>query len=458
METEKKFVEFISDTKFNDLPSEPVDIIKTVILTVLGTTIAGATNDVSEVVLNQVREWGGKEEATILIHGGRAPAHNAAFVNSVMARALDFCDANHPGMHVGSAALPAALAAAELAGGCSGEEFLNAVTVGTEVANRINLCSVYNGFDPSGVCGIFAGTAIAGKILGLNQEQMLNALALAFNKSGGSRQSIIEGVLSVVLIQGFTAQNAIICTQLAQKGMTGPKNFLEGTFGYFHLYGNDKCDAQALVGDLGERFELTKTLFKRYPSCGLAQSSTVGILELIAEKGLTPEDIDRIDVTVAPFVYNMVGQPYEIGDNPKVNAQYSIKYCVANALLRKSSKLKHFDEPYVKEPQIMPLTKKVHVTGDPALDRRGLSAMDMRVRTKDGEVYYQSMDFVPGSPEKPLTDEEHMARFQDCVSYSGKPLPKENIEKLVSLVNHLEEVEDVRSLIPLLISNNSYKV
>lgn len=453
MEIEKRFAEYISDAKYHDLPVGPIDITKKVILTVLGTTIAGATIDVTEAVLDQVREWGGKEEATILIHGGKAPAHNTALINSVMARALDLCDAAHPGIHVGSAAIPAALAAAELAGGCSGKEFLNAITVGTEVAHRINQCSLYNGLDPSGICGIFSATATAGKILGLNQEQMLNALAIAFNKAAGSIQSNVEGALSVVLIQGFTAQSAIVCSQLAQRGMTGPKSFLTGTFGYFHLFNNDKYDARSLTGELGTRFELIiRTLFKRYPSCGLTQSSTAGILKLIKEKSLIPEDIERVDITVGPFVYKMVGQPYDVGDNPKVNAQYSIPFCVANALLRKSSRLKHFDESYIREPQIMPLTTKIHVTGDPALESRGLPAMDMQIRMKNGKVYCQSMDYSPLSPESTLSEEEHMSCFKDCISYGGKPLPQENIDKLVSLVNKIEEVEDIRSLIPLLIS------
>jgi 2-methylcitrate dehydratase PrpD len=452
MEIEKRFAGYISEAKYDDLPSEPVDITKTVILTVLGTAIAGATVDVTEAVLEQVREWGGKEEATILIHGGKAPAHNTALVNSVMARAVDFCDAAYPGIHIGSAAIPAALAATELAGGCSGKEFLNAIVVGSEVAHRINQFSLYNGLDPSGICGIFSATAAAGKILRLNQDQMIHALAIAFNKAAGSMQSNVEGVLSVVLIQGFTAQSAIVSSQLARRGITGPRSFLTGTFGYFHLFNNDKYDVKSLIGELGTRFELMNTVFKRYPSCGLTQSSTAGILKLMEEKSLIAEDIESVDITVGPFVYNMVGQPYEVGDNPKLNAQYSIPFCVANALLRKSSRLKHFDEAYIGEPQIMPLTKKIHVTGDVALESRGLRAMDMQVRMKDGEVYFESMDYSLLSPESTLSEEEHLSCFQDCISYGVKPLPQENIDELVSSVNKLEKVEDIRSLIPLLIS------
>mgnify|MGYP001040350427 CR=1 FL=1 len=458
METEKRLAHYISDTKYEDLPQESIDIIKNVILTVLGTIIAGSTAEGCETLVHQVREWGGKEEATILIYGGKVPAHNAALVNSVMARALDFCDAMIPGMHVGSSSVPTALASAELAGGCSGKEFLTSLILGTEVAARINSISVYDGFDPTGVCTIFASTAIAGRILRLNSKQILNALSLAFNKAGGSMQSNIDGSLAVRMIQGFVSQSGIICAQLAQRGITGPKNFLEGIYGYFHLFVKDKLNPQAIITrDLGERLEMEKTLFKKYPSCGGTLASTDAILDLIREKDLNPEDISRIDIKVSPRVYKLVGGPFEVRDNPKVDAQFSIQYCVANALLRKSSKLHHFDESYIKNPKIMELTKNIYVFADPMLEdpeRLMLSlAAHMKVITKKGEIYYKSVDIPRGLPENPLTKEEHMERFKNCVNYCDKPFPKVNIEEILSMVNRLEETKDVCSLIPLLLIN-----
>ena len=458
MEVEKRLAEYVSKTRFDDLPQEPIDIAKNVVLTVLGTTTAGATVEGGEALVNQVKEWGGREEATILIHGGKVPAYNAALVNSAMARTLDFCDAMVPGMHVGSSSVPTALATSELVGGCSGREFLAALVLGTEVAARLNLSeSAYDGFDPTGVCSIFATAAVAGKILHLNSQQMLDALALAFNKSGGSFQSNVDGSLAVRLIQGFVSQGGIICAQLAQRGITGPKNFLEGVYGYFHLYAKDKSNPQAVVAELGQRFELTKTVFKKYPSCGAAASSTDAILELIKENRLVPKDVTRVDITVTPYVHRLVGHQFKIGDNPKVNAQFSIQYCVANALLRKSAKLEHFDEPSIREPKIMELVNKIHVVADPALEERGHTAVDMRVTTGDGSILQKSVDIARGFPGNPLTKEEHNQRFQDCVSYAGKPLPPQNVEKIVSSVSRLENLTDVRSLIPLLLSQKAEK-
>ena len=121
MESERLLARYVTDTVYEELPEKPVAIAKEVVLTVLGTTIAGAKAEGCEALVRQVRQWGGRKEATILIHGGKVPAHNAALVNSAMARALDFCDGMVPGMHVGSSSIPTALAAAELAGGCTGK-------------------------------------------------------------------------------------------------------------------------------------------------------------------------------------------------------------------------------------------------------------------------------------------------------------------------------------------------
>jgi len=452
---EEKIVDYLFHTQYEDLPPEIVDLGKNLMLTILGTTIAGAVTEGCEALANQIKEWGGKEEATILLYGGRVPAHNAVLINSYMARALDFDDGIRPGMHVGASAVPAALASSEVAGGCSGKEFLASVVAGAEVADRINLVSNYDGFDPTGICSGFAAAGAVSRILHLNRNQTWNALSIAFNKSGGSFQSNIEGALSVRLIQGFTSQNGMISAQLAKKGFTGPKSFLEGTYGYFHLYAEDKYDSQKVVGELGKRFEISKTLFKKYPSCGDTLGSTDAVLQIVREKGITPDDITQIDIKVTPYVYKLVGNPFQIRDNPRVDAQFNIQYCVANALLRKSSRLEHFEEPCVRDPKIMDIAKKVKVSPDPILDERGETALEMQVFTKGGAVYSKSIDFPTGFPENPLTQEENMDRFGDCIRFAKKPLPRENIEELVSLINKFEDIRDIRCFIPLLLYQNT---
>jgi 2-methylcitrate dehydratase PrpD len=241
---------------------------------------------------------------------------------------------------------------------------------------------------------------------------------------------------------------------LAQKGITGPKNFMEGIYGYFHLYGKDKSDKESLLDGLGKRFEMGKTLFKKYPSCGCTLSSTDAILDLLKEKAINPEKISYIEVKVSPYCYKLVGHPFEIGENPKVNAQFSIQYCVANALLRRSSKLSHFDEPYIKDPRIEELIKKIHVFSDQSLDdpqKSGFSISSyLKVKTQNGKVYDKMVNIPRGLPGNPLSKEEHLERFYDCLNYSRINFKKRVIEKIISTVNRLEEAKDARKLILLL--------
>lgn len=246
-------------------------------------------------------------------------------------------------------------------------------------------------------------------------------------------------------------QGGILSAQLTVKGFTGPKSFLEGAYGYFHLYAKDKYDPQRVVGELGKRFEFSKTMFKKYPSCGSTISSTEAMLDLVREHDLTPENVSQINIKVTPYAYKLVGGSFRIGYNSKVNAPFNIRYCVANALLRKSSKLEHFEEPLIRGPNIMDIIQNIHVEADPILAERDETAVDMEVQTKDGKICRKRIDIAAGFAERPLTREEIMERFWNCIGYARKPVPKEKAEKLVSWIGKLEELDDIRSLIPLVL-------
>jgi 2-methylcitrate dehydratase PrpD len=455
MKAEEKLVAFIHETRFADIPSAALRTVKYQVLAVIGTTIAGATADGCETAVQLYRELGGKPEATILVHGGRIPAQDAAFVNGIMARALDFCDSMAPGPHPGSAVIPAAVAASELAGRCSGQEFMTAVAIGTEVAARLNLSeAAYDGFDPTGICVPFGAAAAAARIQGLSQKEIWNALALVFNSCGGSFQSHIDGSLGVRFVQGRVAQSGVMSARLASKGITGPRNFLDGVYGYYHLYGKDTVTGEKALSDLGSGYRLLNLVFKRYPSCALTAGSTDVMLKLIGEVGLHADDIERIDITVPPYTYKLVGHAFEIGDNPKVNAQFSIQYCVANALLRKSSKLLHFEEDSIRDPRIAALTKKINVTEDKTLEARGHTPLDMRVVTRSGKEYLRTMDIAPGFPGNELSPVDHEERFWDCIDFAAKSIDRQNAEKIIDLIDKIEAIDDIGILIPLLVAQD----
>jgi 2-methylcitrate dehydratase PrpD len=451
MESEHRLVEFVCGAHFADVPVEVLATIKDQVLAVVGTTIGGASAEGCETLAESARDVGGKTEASILVHGGRVPAQQAAFVNGVMARALDYCDALVPGAHIGSATIPAALATSELVGGAGGEEFLAAVLLGTELALRLNLGeSQYDGFDPTGVCVPFAATAAAARIMRLSEEQTWNALALAFNRCGGSFQSNVDGSLAVRVIEGWVAETGVTCARLAARGITGPRNFLEGVYGYFHLFGRDQVSPEDVLSGLGAEYRVGQLVFKKYPSCGATQGSTGVILDMMAEEGFGAGDVERVRVTVPPYIYKLVGHPFKVGGNPKVDAQFSIRYCVANALVRGGSKLAHFEAEAIGDPEVLRLIEKIEVVSDSALDERGHTALDMLVLTYDGRECLRKADLAPGFPGMPLSREEHLQRFRDCVAFAPRTPSDGRLGEIVAAVDGLEEMRDVRGLIALL--------
>jgi 2-methylcitrate dehydratase PrpD len=253
-------------------------------------------------------------------------------------------------------------------------------------------------------------------------------------------------------VQGRVAQEGVLSARLASSGITGPQNFLDGVYGYSHLYGRDRITGERATSNLGSRYELMKLVFKKFPSCALTSGSTDVMLKLIAEEDLSADDIERIDITVPPYTHKLVGHTFEIGDNPKVNAQFSIPYCVANALLRRNVKLAHFEEDHVKDPRIAVLTKRINVMADKGLEARGHTPLDMRVLTRSGKEYLKKMDIAPGFPGNALTKEEHEQRFWDCISFAGKPVGREQAERIATLVDGIQTVEDIRVLIPLMMA------
>ncbi len=452
MKTEEKLIDFVCHTKFEDLPQAALKTIKNQLLAVVGTTLAGATEDGCEQAVRFYKDLGGKEEATIFVYGGKIPAHDAAFVNAAMARALDFCDAIAPGPHIGAALIPASLALVELVGGVNGRDFLTDLVVGAEVAARLNLSeAAYNGFDPTGICVIFGVASAASRILGLSTEETWNALALSLNRCGGSFQNNIDGSLGVRFVQGWVSQGAVISARLASKGITGPKNFLEGVYGYLHLYGRRLFKGEEILADLGERYALQNIVFKKYPSCGLTQGPTDVILRLMAEENVSAEDIDQILISVPPYAHKLVGHEFKIGENPKVDSQFSIPYCIANALVRGSSRLDHFEENQVRDEKVLGLTKKIKVVPDEAMEARGHTPLDMHVRTRDGRKLFRQLDLAPGFPGNPLSEEDHEKRFQECLDYSKKPVSRARAKQIVSLIRDLEKINDARKLIELLL-------
>lgn len=453
MAPEQLLAEFVTGFGLAELPPEARRTTQLVALASLGAGVAGAGEDGIAALRALLRQRGGRAEARTLVFGDALPAVAAAQLNATMCRALDFDDAMAPGPHFGAALLPAALAAAELRGGCSGAELLCALALGLETGARFNLDeSQYAGLDPTGVAVVFASTAAASRVLGLGAAQARHALGLAFDRCGGSFQSNIDGSLAVRVIQGWVAATGVDCAQLAAAGITGPSNFITGVYGYPQLYGRGRLDAGSMVAGLGQQWRLQQVMFKKYPSCGATQGMTELLLQLAQEIDLQADAVESLEVRQPPYSHRLVGHDWCSGDNPRVDAQFSSRYCAANAIVRRASTLAHFRPDAIADPAVQALIPRVHAVGDAALDGRGHTAVDIELRLKSGAVHRRSLDIAPGFPGHGLSDAQHLERFADCMAYAPQPLAPARVQALLAAIGDLAMLADARELVTLLIA------
>lgn len=445
----------VLQTPFEAFDTAVVDRARVKLIDVVGCIVGGANAPGCAMLIDVMREWGGKEEGTILVHGIKVPLPNAALVNSVMARSYDFeptgplVDGKSTPAHLSGTTVPTAITVAAHKE-VSGKDLLSALIVGDDIASRIIAASnldVDSGFDSTGTVNAFGAAAIAGRLMGLNEQQLLNAFGIVLNQFAGTFQNIFDAAHAFKLPQGLSAQAGIFSTALAGKGFTGVRDPLLSKYGYFALYCKT-YQLDVLTKNLGKEFYMDNTC-KPYPCCRSNHAAIECVLHLVSLHSIIPEDVDEIIVDITPTARDFaVGQPFKIREVPQIDAAFNIQYNVANALLRKSVKLEHFTEEYIRDEKIAALIRKIRLTAT-TTPATPLGA-GVKIRMKQGNEYETRVDMPKGSGVlTPLSPAEKKAKFFDNVSFSDL-VPSDKAKKAFDLLENLEEVDNVAKIFELL--------
>ena len=454
-------VDFIVGTKYEDLPAELTDAVKRCLLASLGAMVAGSTARGSKEIVDMVTEWGGKPEATIAVYGQRVPGHNALWANAAMTRAreLDPYD-TVASDHSTVATNPTALAVAELIGGVSGKDAITAIVLGTDLVMRLRAaCHRRTGVSPwnTGAWSVFPAAAVAGKLMGLDKSRMLDAMGLAFGKMSNTAQNQREGALAMCVHHGLGVSLGLVAVLMAEKGINGPHEVLEGKFGLYPAYEQNQYDRNVLLDGLGQEYYITELTYKPYPCCAFTHASIYGILQLVEKHDIRPENVKEIVARVPQSYYELVCFPEEIRKKPetRVAAQFSIPYTVATAVVHRKVNMSHFTDEARKEPGVLELAGRVKCMVDTGLvpePVRGVLPADfpniVEIQTLDGKLYSTRIDYVKGHHKNPMTWEELVEGFRMGLTMAAKPLPR--AEEIIDLISHLEEVDDISKLVALL--------
>ncbi len=431
-----------------DLPPDVVETVKLFVLDTLG-VIGGATRAPGIAALNgRLSRWERDGSATSLVTGGRLSPPHAALANGAAAHALDFDDMHDPArIHSFCVILPTMLAVAEDVGKVDGERFLLALAVAAEAHARLGFTcfnALGKGWHPTMTFGVLAGSLGAGRLLGLDEEGMLNAFGLAFHQACGSAQPMLDGVLAKRLGAGLAARGAVTAAYLAADGITGPFNPLEGNAGLFALHERGEVRPHELMDGLGEDWRTRGYSFKPYPCCR-CNHTTIALTIGLRENGLRPEMVERVEIRLPQVNWQTVGQPYEAARDSVVHAQFTVGYSFARALTDGKVDLDSFTRPNITDPAVADLAARVVAVPDPDEPPTAMGPSKIRVTLKDGGTMETAGNVVPGGPEAPLTADEVVEKFRGCMAF-GLGLSPAGVEQYAETVLALETVPDVAVL------------
>jgi 2-methylcitrate dehydratase PrpD len=442
-------------TGFDALSAAAVQAAKYSTLDTLG-VIAGASGlmDVMPGIVGLARELGGKPESTLIGWGGKVPSVSAAFVNGAMGHGLDFDDHLPEGHHPSVSVVPAMFAVAERKGGVTGEAFITALALGQDIFARLrkNVTWKQDWF-MTPVLGVFAATAACGKLLGLTEEQMLNAFGIASCQSATTFQ-IAYGTGGDLrgMYAAFAAKGGVLSALLAETGVKGTSTPFEGKAGFLEVYFG-KWDREAMVADLGKDFQGSTILYKLWPSCGVTHAYIDTALRLMDGPG-RGDEIRKLELYGGDFA-KQLSEPAEFRRHPPtvVDAKFSIPYTVALALTKGTVALGDFSDERRNDPEIAAVAQKIEFVDDPQYNwGKALPDGAVRIHLENGETLFSEARHhdTPGAVGRPLDWPQIVSKFKDCAAYAVRPLTGEPADQVVRDVGKLETVPDVSAVIELL--------
>lgn len=451
---------FASGIDATALDAEVIAAVKANVLDTLSCAFAGSSAKAVPEIVGLVQEWGGAAQADMFVFGGRYPAHQAAWANSVMAHARDYDDTHDAAiLHAGVSVVPAALAAAQLCPDATGADLLAGVAAGLEVMCRLGIATrldlIESGFIYSSLLGYFGATAAAGRAMGLNETEMLNALGIVYSSVAGNHQVTRDASLMKRVQPALAAQAAVVAVQLAKRGIRGAQHVFEGADGFIRVYLQGELDAAVVRDGLGAQFELLNLSYKPYPCCRDTHSAIDAILRLRETHPCAADEIDHITVGTTAGGYQMVCVPEAVRLAPRtiVEAQFSIPYTVAAAWIDGGVGIGHFSDEGLGRAEILALTARVRPYVDEAIERewsRFVPPAKVAVHFRDGRVAETFVDYAKGHPNAPMSARDVSAKTADCVVYAARPMATGVAERLALAVGRLESIGGLDELVTVM--------
>ncbi|MCJ7717254.1 MAG: MmgE/PrpD family protein [Anaerolineales bacterium] len=449
-----KMSQFALDLKFQEIPKGAIWEAKRFLLDSIGCALAAVNNEDMEVMYRFTEKLGGTPEATVIGREAKTNASNAALMNCLLTRALDYNDIyweedpSHPSDIIG-----AALAAAEV-NGKTGADALVAIVIAYELTLR--WCHAAHpgvreiGWHHASLIQ-FVSPFVAGKLYDLNLDQMIAAAGIS-----GSSHFTLGGVVAGHLTNmkntaaPLSSQAGVIAALMAREGYSGPVEVFEGKEGVFEVINSVEWRPEWLLKDLGKEFMITQCAFKAFPTEALTHQPISAAMQVCQEHNLAAEDISQILVETTARGADILSDPSKYKPTTKETADHSLPYVIAAAVADGNVLPSSFSNEKLKDPRIWDLLGKIKVVADPEIDAMfpGVKRARVSITSNAGETYTAQVDHAKGSPKNPMSDEDIVSKFRANAEGILNP---EQQDKVIDLTWHFEELGEIGEYMKLLV-------
>lgn len=416
----EKIAAYAASFKAEHIPDFVRQRARELMLDATGIALASHGYEFSRTAMAAIEALDGGGKSQVIGSARRLDMRNAALINGILVHGLDYDDTHARGViHATTSVYPAVLAVAAQQGR-SVADMVTAYVLGVEVATRLG--SVVKGgfhqvgFHPTGLIGTFGCTVAAGWLLGLDQQQLVDAQGLALSMGSGSLEFLNDGAWNKRMHPGWAAVSGITAATFGKHGYRGTRLAYEGRFGLYrsHLGESADFDLSLATADLGEVWEVTQISVKPLPACHFTHAAVDAAIR-IHQQGVKVHDIERVEVLVPQEVIKTVCEPEQAKRKPanSYEAQFSIPYLVGTGLVHGRLTLDDIDPPALYDSTVLGLAQRIGYRADPDTAFPKYYDGEVIVHLRDGRVIREREAVNRGASDRPLSREDICSKFRD---------------------------------------------
>lgn len=431
---------FVVESRADDIPADVWREAERSFLNWIGCAVGGSIHPALDRAWAALKPFAGAEQATVLGRGIRTDVLHTALLNGITSHVFDFDDTHLKTIIHPAGPIASGLVALAETRPISGRELMHAFILGVEVECRIGN-SVYpehydKGWHITGTAGVFGAAAAAGKILGLNVQQMTWALGIAATQSSGLREMF--GTMCKSFHPGRAAQNGTMAAFLAANDFTSSNRGIEAPRGFANV-ASTKFDPKEITENLGKTWEIALNTYKPF-ACGIVIHPAIdAAVQLRNRHGLKAEHVASIDLKVHPLVLELTGKT---APKTGLEGKFSVYHSCAAAIVHGRCGEHEYSDEVVNDPVIVGLRQKVKAVATPGIHEDQVDAV---LKTVEGQTHHIFIEHAIGSLGRPMTDDELDGKVRDlCEPVLGKA----GTERLIAAARGLTGAARAASIVP----------